>query len=179
MTVTIRTLYCYAISPIDWWDCTMTAEELLRSEGGVSRYSCALEGVRIGALQDAAMEAFRAIGWEGDFREPARFFALPGDGGMEVGVAIKQDNNGSTFIGSPYPLPWLQGSDTEFTTTEYRRAFSIPWPWSPGTDEQDEQDVEASASEAVRSSMQAGGATRSFRTSSGEIGYVSASWGQP
>ncbi len=42
-----------------------------------------------------------------------------------------------------------------------------------------EQDVEASASEALRSSAQAGGATRAFRASSGEVGYVSVSGGQP
>lgn len=36
-----------------------------------------------------------------------------------------------------------------------------------------------SASEAVCSSAQAGGATRAFRASSGDVGYVSVSGGQP
>lgn len=39
--------------------------------------------------------------------------------------------------------------------------------------------LEPSASEAVRSSAQAGGATRAFRASSGDVGYVSVSGGQP
>jgi hypothetical protein len=55
----------------------------------------------------AAKEAASAQGWEGDFRKPPVVFWLPNDTGFTHAFAFKQDNNGSTFIVSPYRLPWM------------------------------------------------------------------------
>lgn len=45
--------------------------------------------------------------WEGDFRIPPRVFFLPNEVKFEYGFVFKQDNNGTTFVISPRPLPWL------------------------------------------------------------------------
>lgn len=46
--------------------------------------------------------------WEGDFREPPRVFWIPDDQEFVYGFVWKQDNNGSTFVVSPYPLNHLK-----------------------------------------------------------------------
>lgn len=58
-----------------------------------------------------AMEGFDRdnSGWEGDVRDDELYvFALPSDScETKIGFIWKQENNGSTFVASPYPLPWL------------------------------------------------------------------------
>jgi hypothetical protein len=55
--------------------------------------------------QDLASEH----GWESDFREPARVICLPAEYSPEFIYAFvwKQDHNGTTYVVSPHPLPWL------------------------------------------------------------------------
>jgi hypothetical protein len=57
-----------------------------------------------------ASELGRQVGWEGDIREGPYVSMLPNPGGdpqCSVLIAWKQDNNGTTFVASPYRLPWL------------------------------------------------------------------------
>jgi hypothetical protein len=48
-------------------------------------------------------------GWEGDFSFPARVLWLLEEGSNAFAYAFvwKQDHNGTTYVVSPYPLPWL------------------------------------------------------------------------
>lgn len=57
---------------------------------------------------EAAKRMARDLHWEGDFREGP--FVMPVLVELEVGHAFvwKQDNNGSTFVLSPVPLPYLE-----------------------------------------------------------------------
>lgn len=47
--------------------------------------------------------------WEGDYRASStpRVFFLPDELSFRYGFVWKQDNNGSTFVVTPRPLPWL------------------------------------------------------------------------
>jgi hypothetical protein len=55
--------------------------------------------------KDLALEA----GWEGDYRgsHTPRVLFLPDETEFICAFAWKQENNGSTFVVSPKPLPWL------------------------------------------------------------------------
>ena len=62
----------------------------------------------IRAIRDIA----RVTGWEGDIRGGPYVAPVPGpDYEPERGwfVALKQDNNGTTYLWSPVALPWLAG----------------------------------------------------------------------
>lgn len=104
-------LYCYSLSPIDFWLGALSGKQLLEAMAGdqysdwnsVSSYCNEL-----GELQSKAEAAFKQIGWEGDTREGPYYFAVPGDNKMEIGYIVKQDNNGDCFVASPVPLPHLE-----------------------------------------------------------------------
>lgn len=55
----------------------------------------------------SAKEAAKGKGWEGDFRHEPCVFWVPVVNGVEYGFMFKQDNNGTSFIVSPRPLPGL------------------------------------------------------------------------
>jgi hypothetical protein len=58
---------------------------------------------------NTARLAIKRAGWEGDGRW--KFSAVPGDSddvNTKWVFLVKQDNNGTTWIASPYPLPWLE-----------------------------------------------------------------------
>lgn len=57
---------------------------------------------------ESAKQAAKQHGWEGDFRNDPSVFWLPAEHSFEFGFVIKQDNNGTTFVVSPRPLPWLR-----------------------------------------------------------------------
>jgi hypothetical protein len=58
---------------------------------------------------DTACNLARRVGWEGDFAQEPRVVWLPpaDDQTWMHAFAWKQENNGGTFVVSPYPLPWL------------------------------------------------------------------------
>ena len=60
---------------------------------------------------EQALELGKEAGWEGDIREGPFVSVLPEPPGSYSAVpfliAWKQDNNGTTFIASPYELPWI------------------------------------------------------------------------
>lgn len=102
-------LYCYLIPPIDIWRGAMDRDGLIKALLGQSND----ESDRLWAgneadwLESVSRRCFRELGWEGDVSDGPWFFAIPSDGKMEIGCAIKQGNNGDTFVSSPRPLSWL------------------------------------------------------------------------
>jgi hypothetical protein len=73
---------------------------------------------RFGAWADAALTAARErAGWDGDFRSGSelRVFYIPDDSdGLASALVWKQDNNGTTFVASPFRLPWLGEPAAQF-----------------------------------------------------------------
>lgn len=96
-------LYTYVMGPIDSWEGWMSPDELASSPyREVSAWGPDDVRERLIAAEGAA----RTAGWEGD--GSARFSMLPQDNvTCEVVVAIKQGNNGTTFIMTPFEMPWL------------------------------------------------------------------------
>jgi hypothetical protein len=86
--------------PDRWWSCT--SHELM------CRYI-------------AARSIARRVHWEGDIRSGSGPFICPipdGDSTGEYLIAWKQNNNGTTFIASPFRLSWLE-PENEFAAGEY------------------------------------------------------------
>jgi hypothetical protein len=114
--------YAYDLCPIDWgWDYLPTVEQM------AARYAendavKAIQGIEYldGPFVEPfleefkqAQEAARAAGWEGDYRNDSRprVLFLPGANmncAFQHAFAWKQDNNGTTFVISPYQLTWLE-----------------------------------------------------------------------
>ncbi len=116
-------LYVYIVAPIDRFDGMMTAKEAAenaerrsgtcfqvdKNEGYSTLTTLAGRVLaHLGDLFEMAKEASRTLGWEGDVREGPYFFTVPVEGGSAFGVVWKQDNNGTSFIGSPVPLDYLR-----------------------------------------------------------------------
>ena len=109
-------MHTYLISPIDFaWEHLKTVEETARELGAKEAAMAASE--RIGPLTktstflDDWTEAQRlatANGWEGDFKNDPAVFWIPCDGEFRYGFAIKQNNNGSTFVVTPIRMAWLE-----------------------------------------------------------------------
>lgn len=90
-----RVFYVYQCAPLDYgWDLMQVA--------------CDEDD----ALQAILEAAERSAGWEGDFAQVPRVFAVPNPESNEVsfGYAWKQDNNGTTFVAAPFAMPHL-GTD--------------------------------------------------------------------
>lgn len=97
----------YSINPIDWWNGWQVPSDLFRvsvREMEVEWHEPA-EWVKMWAR---ARELAEKIGWEGDIREGPYVTVLPQPYEVPpVVIGWKQDNNGTTFIASPFELPWL------------------------------------------------------------------------
>jgi hypothetical protein len=105
--------YTYSIPPIDTtWDHLRTVNETLKDMAdreASSQFGAAQEYQDVQAFLKSwtsAKDAAQDAGWEGDFRGEPVVFWLPMEE-FEYGFAFKQDNNGTTFVISPAPLPWL------------------------------------------------------------------------
>lgn len=96
-------LYTYAIGPIDFWEGWSSVDEMMSAPyHDVAHWGPDTVRERFWAAQEAARQA----GWEGDGK--ARVTVIPmQDVVCEIVIAIKQSNNGTTFIVSPVEMPWL------------------------------------------------------------------------
>ena len=116
-----RIRFGYRISPIDMgfrflWTVDrfrdqLRLEDIANHDGfsGLSGGPIVLRGLNQFELDfERAKHLARDHGWEGDFREGP--FVMPVLIEIEVGYAFvfKQDNNGTTFVLSPVPLPYLE-----------------------------------------------------------------------
>ena len=74
----------------------------------------ATEVAQYKAFREKAFALGHKVGWEGDIREGPFIAGLPtnetGNDG-HIMIAWKQDNNGDTFVVSPFKLPWLEVGD--------------------------------------------------------------------
>lgn len=118
--------HVYMIEPIDDWSGWMDKAALMSSLAFVDfhehppaltisekiKHDLRRSKEALGDFEALAMAAARTVGWEGDIRDGPYFSALPPKAFdnycfVAVMMALKQDNNGQTFIVSPYELPWL------------------------------------------------------------------------
>ncbi len=115
-------LIAYNCPPVDWF--VGSSQFTVDSQGTVIEYPDKTLGVEedwppsdINIVKNdfrkfvyAAWLAFNDIGWEGDSRSGHwNCWALPDadSGFLHWLIAVKQDNNGQTFLASPVPLPHL------------------------------------------------------------------------
>ena len=115
----IDKLHVYAIAPIDFWNHWTSMLVFLASpyrDNGPCSDPCEV----LNRFQRATQLALR-LGWEGDFSNGPFISAIPavhGEGYSEFLIAWKQNNNGTTFIASPFPLPWLAGNGAHLVVDE-------------------------------------------------------------
>lgn len=106
--------HVYEIIPIDFgWENLKTVKETVATIAGFNDVVKDIEGVNSSAVRgfldrwDSAKSEASRKGWEGDFRHDPIVFWLPNEYDFEYGFVFKQENNGTTFVVSPFPLPWL------------------------------------------------------------------------
>lgn len=107
-------MFVYCLNPIDLWTGWLSEAEYkqqLLSNMDHDLHAVADAWDEYISFKSKAFELAKQIGWEGDIRhgETPDIAGLPsaGDGDGKVMLGWKQDNNGTTFVASPYPLPWL------------------------------------------------------------------------
>lgn len=108
--------YVYDIIPIDFgWERLKTVKETLSllADSDSNEFDAPKHDINDKTVRDfidmwaSAKEAAAAKGWEGDFRHNPCVFWLPSEMDFVCAFVFKQDNNGTTFVVSPVPLPWL------------------------------------------------------------------------
>ncbi|MFT3724644.1 MAG: hypothetical protein QM773_13805 [Hyphomonadaceae bacterium] len=105
-------MHCYAVPPIDFWLGWMDPQQFAKSASD-HLYDLSQTAKTLQEAHDLLTrgEEFckEHLGWEGDKREGPYFTVVPtGDPYGALVVAWKQDNNGTTFVVSEHPLPWLK-----------------------------------------------------------------------
>ena len=107
-------MYGYTIPPIDFFDGCIGLEDYIKSYDGcdTGEFGMYQKNERINDIITKliiGMSSFEY--WEGDIRGKIEVFSVPAEGMTEIGFILKQDNNGTTFIISPVPLPHLDYLD--------------------------------------------------------------------
>jgi hypothetical protein len=110
-----RYLYSYEVSPMDaGWSRLPTVPEYLKRVAGEFHYENS--SPRVDAIEEIlnfvkeALRAGHSVGWEGDFKQygEPRVVVLPHPDEPRLALAWQQDNNGTTFVVSEVPMPWLE-----------------------------------------------------------------------
>jgi hypothetical protein len=101
-------MYVYSLPPLDDWQGWMKAKGA-KTNPYTGTDDLPEANIEHETFLRNALAAARQAGWEGDFREGPFISVLPDPNNMcsAVYVGWKQDNNGTTFIVSPFPLPHL------------------------------------------------------------------------
>lgn len=111
--------HVYEIGPIDNnWDKLSSVADQAEKLGAIEARFRAMSGEVFpfdpcieSFLSDweSAKQAALDNGWEGDARQPPAVFWLPDTrfAQFRCGFVVKQDNNGTTYVISPYELPHL------------------------------------------------------------------------
>jgi hypothetical protein len=99
--------HIYELPPIDFlWEMLPTTKEVLKKFIDYEGFSKLSEFIK---AYHNALDMARKVGWEGDFRSyTPRIFWLPDDTEFSYAFVWKQDNNGTTYVVSPYRLIWLE-----------------------------------------------------------------------
>lgn len=89
-----------------------------------------LQGLRadrlaaVSAFLDEAFQLAHTLGWSGRAREVPQMFSLPGMPADEAVYMIAwEQDDGVSYIASPYPLPWLDAKASR--TTDSSRAIPV------------------------------------------------------
>jgi hypothetical protein len=106
------TMFAYRLPSINSWNGWMTESRYLEELAEEAKAEASSSSVsKYEALRSKAFELARNVGWEGDIREGPFIAGIPtdtpGDDGY-IMIAWKQDNNDTTFVVSPFNLPWLE-----------------------------------------------------------------------
>jgi hypothetical protein len=117
--------FAYCCEPIDWWAGWLSPVEAVAEslkDGWDALPSNAFRNAEILAGEiDRLIKVASAFllqhGWEGDIRGPNGTWMVSVVPDAEINssvlvFAVKQDNNGTTFVVSPYELPWLTKNGT-------------------------------------------------------------------
>ena len=103
-----RVWTCYNLSPIDHaWNMLPTVEETAQKLA-LNKVECFSANTFLSNFE-MAKDLARPRFWEGDFVGEPRVFFLPceEERSFLYAFAWAQRNNGTAFIVSPIPLPWL------------------------------------------------------------------------
>lgn len=111
--------YVYEMSPIDYgWSNLKTVKDTA-AELGAAEAAARAAGVDFLMYEELLLETFLADwqsaqiaaqehGWAGEFRHAPVVFWVPNDSTFIYGFTFKQDTNGTTYVVSPVPMPWLE-----------------------------------------------------------------------
>jgi hypothetical protein len=99
--------FCYRTGPIDHWAGLLSKRDLLGSTWITGFQEDLQQLAKVGA-------ALKRLWWEGDIAAGPWFFSMPDPDCccMRLGFILKQLNNGSTFIVSPFSIPHLEDEGT-------------------------------------------------------------------
>jgi hypothetical protein len=107
--------HTYEVPPVDiGWENLRTVQETERflaakAQGAGQGSNAAAADLRsFLAAWESAKDAATSEGWEGDLRNEPVVFWVPDDAEFTFGFVLKQDNNGTTYVVSPVPMPWLE-----------------------------------------------------------------------
>lgn len=99
-------MFVYELSPIDFWDGWTRYSEMLERSRSIPGNG--ISDNELEKLFRRAKNAARRVGWDGDMREGPYVSGLPSNESCPfLMFAWKQDNNGTSFVTSPFELPWL------------------------------------------------------------------------
>ncbi|WP_312459550.1 hypothetical protein [Comamonas sp.] len=114
------TWHVYEIAPIDFgWHNIPKVEDVAgaiasrEAQALVYHGNGSVDGINISHFLshwESAKDAALSKGWEGDHRNDPVVIWLPIEDGFQPAFVLKQDNNGTTFVVSPVPLPHLAQS---------------------------------------------------------------------
>lgn len=111
------TWHTYEVPPIDFgWNNLRTVRETVNSLAARMQSEFLENDIDPSEVQhflanwESAKAEASAAGWEGDLRHEPVVFWIPDDTEFSYGFILKQDNNGTTYVVSPVPLPWLESA---------------------------------------------------------------------
>ncbi|MGY4437046.1 hypothetical protein ACVWWO_009523 [Bradyrhizobium sp. F1.13.1] len=103
-------MFAYALNPIDHWTGWMTEAQFLAQ---IRAGYMPVDEAGYFAAKNRALDLARSAGWEGDVRQGPFIAGMPSGDERHFLIGWKQDNNGTTYIVSPYRLPWIEADGAD------------------------------------------------------------------
>ncbi len=95
-------MYQYEMDPIDYFEGCVPLADYLKNTANPDINDI---------ISELVVNMGKFKGWEGIIQDGIWVFAIPDDVETKVGFVWKQDNNGTTFVISPIPLPHLRENE--------------------------------------------------------------------